>query len=216
MSQKSCALDPLPASCIEMCLDEIVLTVTEVVNDSLAKGVVPSAFKHAIVKPLLKKANLDPENLKNYRPVSNLPFFSKVLERVVLHQLLEHLAANGLLEPFQSAYRKGHSTETALLHVVNDLLQAADIGHVSILSLLDFSAAFDTIDHSIMCTKLEDFGCVGLVGKWFESYLTGRTQCVVIDDKCSKTTKLDYGVPQGSVLGPVLFTIYTSTLGSIV
>ena len=134
----------------------------------------------------------------------------------MLEQLLAHLSANGLLEPFQSAYRKGHSTETALLRVVNDLLQAADKGRVSILTLLDLSAAFDTIDHSTMFRRLELFGCTGLALDWFKSYLTGRTQCVSIGKKCSKVTNLDYGVPQGSVLGPVLFTIYTSTLSTVV
>ena len=97
---------------------------------------------------------LDPNCLRNYRPISNLPFLLKVLERIVLKQFLQHLEFHSLLEPFQSAYRKCHSTETALLRVVNDLLQASDTGHVSILSLIDLSAAFDTIDHGILINRL--------------------------------------------------------------
>ena len=126
------------------------------------------------MRPLLKKPGLDPENLKNYRPVSNLPFLSKVLEKVVLQQLLDHLESNNLLEPFQSAYRKGHCTETALLRVVNDLLEAADKGHVAILSLLDLSAAFDTLEHSIMNRRLRECGCGGTVLSWLNSYLKDR------------------------------------------
>ena len=160
----SCDLDPILTPILHDCLDEITPIVTDIVNKSLSCGVVPQCFKHALVKPLLKKANLDPNCLSNYRPVSNLPFLSKVLERIVLRQFLQHLESHSLLEPFQSAYRKCHSTETALLHVVNDLLQASDSGHVSILSLLDLSAAFDTIDHDILIKRLHiTFGCSGTV-----------------------------------------------------
>ena len=162
------------------------------------------------MKPLLKKSNLDPELLKNYRQVSNLPFLSKVLEHVVLTQLMTHLETHNLLEPFQSAYRKCHSTETALLRVVNDLLQASDDGYVSILSLLDLSAAFDTIDHVILSQRLSStFGCTGTALGWFQSYLSNRTQSVFVNDIQSAPSNLKYGVPQGSVLGPILFTMYT-------
>ena len=217
MPKKSCALDPIPASLLLECLDEIVPTVTSVMNASLSSGTVPLSFKHALVNPLLKKPNLDPEVLKNYRPVSNLPFLSKVLERIVLSQLMSHLEEHRLLEPFQSAYKKGHSTETALLRVVNDLLGAADRGRVSILSLLDLSAAFDTIDHEILCQRLQDvFGCSGTALAWFSSYLTDRTQSVVVNNIRSTPSPLRYGVPQGSVLGPVLFTMYTQPLSSLI
>ena len=132
-------------------------------------------FKHALVKPLVKKVSLDPNCLKHYRPVSNLLFLSKALERIVLKQFLQHLQSHSLLEPFQSAYRKCHSTETALLRVVNDLLQASDSGRVSILSLLDLSAAFDTTDLNNLITRLRStFGCSGTVLNWFISYLSNR------------------------------------------
>ena len=167
MPQKSCDLDPIPTSVLYDCLDEIIPIVTSIIK-SLSSGIVPHCFKHALVKPLLKKANLDPNCWKNYWPVSNLPFLSKVLERFVLKQFLQHLQSHRLLEPFQSAYRKCHSTETALLHIVNDLLQASDRGCVSFLSLLDLSAAFDTIDHNILITRLlSTFGCSGMVLECF-------------------------------------------------
>ena len=137
----------------------------------LSSGVVPQCFKHALVKPLLKKDSFDPICLKHYRLVSNLPFLSKVLERIVLKQFfffffffLQHSQSNSLLETLQFAYRKCHSTETALLRVVNDLLQASDSDCVFILSLLDLSAAFDTTDHNIPITRLRStFGCSGTV-----------------------------------------------------
>ena len=164
-----------------------------------------------------RETKLNHELLKNYSPVSDLPFFSKVLERVVLTQLMTQLETHNLLEPFQSAYRKCHSTETALLRVVNDLFQASDDVHVSILSLLDLSAAFGTIDHVILNQRLSStFGCTGTVLGWFESHLSYRTQSALVNDVQSTPSTLTYGVPQGSVLGPSLFTMYTQPLGSVI
>ena len=133
MPQKSCGLDPIPTSVLYDCLDEIIPIVTSITNTSLSSDIVPQRFKHALVKPLMKKASLDPNCLKHYQPVSNLPFLSKVLKSIVLKQFLQHLQSHSLLEPFQSAYRKCHSTETASLSVVNDLLEASYSGWVSIL-----------------------------------------------------------------------------------
>lgn len=140
-----------------------------------------------------------------------------MLEKIVLQQLKDHLSGNDLIESFQSAYKSKHSTETALLRIINDLLNATDDGMVSILALLDLSAAFDTIDHSILVRRLaETFGLSGTVLDWFKSYLDERTQFVVIDGIESKKIPLQYGVPQGSVLGPVLYTMYTQPLGDVI
>ena len=216
MPKKSCDLDPIPVPILHDCLEEITPIVVDIINKSLSSGVVPSCFKHALVRPLLKKANLDPNCLRNYRPISSLPFLSKVPERIVLKQFLQHLESHSLVEPFQSAYRKCHSTETALLRVVNDLLQASDTGHVSILSLIDLSAAFDTIDHSILINRLHTtFGCSGKVLDWFTSYLTCRTQSVFVGHE-STPSALKCGVPQGSVLGPLLFTLYMQSLSNVI
>ena len=217
MSFKTCELDPLPASLYSDCLPQLLPFITDIINFSLSSGFVPDCFKNSLVRPLLKKHNLDPEVLKNYRPVSNLSFLSKLLEKIVLLQLNFHLTSNNLLHPFQSAYRQHHSTETTLLHIFNDLLLATDSGQISLLTLLDLSAAFDTIDHSILLQRLNHtFGIVGSALDWFTSYLSNRFQAVLINGIRSDPVRLTCGVPQGSVLGPVLFTLYTSPLANVI
>ena len=139
-----------------------------------------------------------------------------MLEKVVLIQLKTHLESNDLLESYQSAYRKFHSTENALLHVLDKLLVGADEKDLSLLSMLDLSAAFGTIDHQILLQRLKyTFGIDGVVLKWFTSYLENRNQYVLIDQLKSDLSSLTFGVPQGSVLGPVLFTMYTQPLSDI-
>ena len=214
---KSCSLDPIPTSFTKQYLEELVPLITQIVNASLLTGTVPSQLKQAVVTPLLKKSGLDPNTLKNFRPVSNLPFISKILEKAVLSQLQTHLVANNLNEVEQSAYRKNHSTETALLHVLEGLLVRADEKLVSVLALLDLSAAFDTIDHDILLTRLnKTFGISGCALQWFASYLYGRMQAISIDGCLSDNVALKYGVPQGSVLGPILFTLYIQPLSDMI
>ena len=153
---KSCELDPIPTWLLKSCLHELLPILTKIVNTSIETAHVPAAFKSAHVKPLLKKPDLDQNILKNYRPVSNLPFVSKILEKVVSSRMEDHLASNNLHEEHQSAYRKFHSTETALLKIQNDILQSLDQNNVTILVMLDLSAAFDIIDHNTLLQLLED------------------------------------------------------------
>ena len=203
---KSCSLDPIPTSILKLCLDELTPVLTLIVNTSLEFAEYSPELKRAFILPLLKKTILDCEILKNFRPVSNLSFLSKLIERIVCVQLVDHLKINHLC-----------STETALLCVQNDLLQAVDTHGGAILVLLDLSAAFDTIDHHCLLHILESsFGIQGNVLAWFQSYLTGRTQTVHIKKCTSEPHELKYGVPQGSVLGPILFTIYTTPLGKLI
>ena len=151
--------------------------------------------------------------LSNYRSVSNLTFLLKLAEKVVNVRLREHLAIHHLVPPFQSAYMPHHSIETALLRVFNDLLLTIDKGQGDLLVLLYLSAAFDTVDHDILIRRPENrFGLTGTALDWVRSYLSGRTQSVRVDSAISSPRSLAYGVPQGSVLGPVLFTLYTSPI----
>ena len=205
------ALNPIPTQILKKHVSSLVPVITKLVNLSMETGCVPSLFKKALVTPLLKKITLNPEVMKNYRPVSNLPFVSKVLERVVLRRLLNHLDVTDQHEPHQSAYRPPHSTETALVRVCNDILLSLDQRKAVSLVLLDLSAAFDTIDHKMLLDRLSNIGVQGMAHKWFQSYLHNRHQSVIIKGVKSKR----YGVPQGSVLGPFLFTQYTVQIGAI-
>lgn len=182
-------------------------------NKSLASGCFPQDFKNAVVIPRLKKDSLDTSQMKNYRPVSNLSFISKLLERVVQLRLQEFLDSNNLMPGTQSGYRQYHSTETAVTKVYNDLLLAADDGEVSALCLLDLTAAFDTVDHDLLMLRLErQFGLRGVVLQWFRSYLTGRTFQVIYAGSKSSVVIICCSVPQGSVLGPRMFILYTADL----
>ena len=215
-SKASCALDPIPANLLCDLLPVLAPVITHLVNAALLSDTFPSQLKSAIVMPLLKKLGSDVEVLKNYRPVSNLSFISKVIERVVASRILDHMRENNFQDPMQSAYRSGHSIETALLRVHSDIVSAIDKERGVFLILLDLSAPFDTVDHTILLSFLKDYiGIDGPALKLFETYLTNRTQCVFIKGVLSELSELAYGVPQGSVLGPIAFCIYTIPLGAI-
>ena len=211
----TCQLDPLPTSLVKACLPSISPMITNIINSSLTTGTVPPTLKLAAITPILKKPGADPAVLNNYRPISNLPFISKTLERVVAAQLQSHLDTNNLHEPFQSGFRPKHSTETALIKITNDLLRAADSGLLTILILLDLSAAFDTISHPLLLDRLAGIGITGAALSWFTSYLTDRQQFVQLRNHKSGCSGVSLGVPQGSVLGPLLFTIYLLPLGTL-
>ncbi len=151
---RSSTIDPIPVDLFILSIPTLLPVLTQIINLSLQTGIFPTKLKHAQLSPILKKFNLDPDTLNNYRPISNLPYISKLVERVVAKQLTTYLAANSLFEPLQSAYQSNHSTETALLHVLNDLLVALDSCSEVFVRLLDCSAAFDLVDHSILLHSL--------------------------------------------------------------
>ena len=180
---KSCLLDPWPTFLVKDCIDILLPSITKLVNLSLVEGVFPSDFKHAVVTPLIKKSSLAKNELKNYRPVSGLCFISKLVERVVAVQMRDHLEEHKLGNDFQSAYKQGHSTETALLKIKTDIHNALSCGKSTCLVLLDLSAAFDTIDHDGLLENLSSwYGVSGTVLNWFSSYITDRYQCIKIEN----------------------------------
>ena len=216
-NNKYCALDPLPTAIVKQCSDLLSTYISIMFNRSLTEGYLPPCQKIANVSPRLKKHGSDESDCKNYRPVSNLSFISKLLEQIIAKQLNEFLTANNLLPVHQSAYRRHHSTETGLLKVFSDVCKAIDEGNVCLLGLLDLSAAFDTVDHEILIKRLKTtFGIDGLALQWLNSYLSDRMQTVRVSGKCSAMSKVPHGIPQGSVLGPLLFILYSSPVADII
>ena len=174
-------------------------------------------FKFARVTPILKKHDLPPLDPSSYRPISILSSISKLFEKLVLSRLAPHLALSPNLDPRQSAYTKGLSTETSVLGFINDLHSIVARGSAAALISLDLSAAFDVIDHEILLCRLEsDFGLCDLVLSWFRSYLDGRSQMICVGSSESSIAECPFGVPQGSVLGPLLFSLYTSPVSSVI
>ena len=215
-SSSTCSLDPIPTCLLKQCLPELVPVITQILNSSLAQGKVPSLFKDALVTPLLKTGKSDHEVMDNFRPISQLQFLSKVLERVVANRVRLHLAENDLLDTYQSAYRYAHSTETALIRVHHDIMEALDSGSQVALVLLDLTAAFDMVDHQLLLRRLQyTYGLSGTVLNWFASYLDGRTQCVKLGSSSSSRISMEHGVPQGSVLGPLLYSLFFAPVGNI-
>ena len=216
LSSSTSELDPIPTELIKKCKTSFIGPLTQIVNVSLKSGTVPEQLKEAVIKPLLKKPSLDKNVLKNFRPVSNIAFLSKLVEKVVAKRINHHIDAHRLAEPFQSAYRKYHSTESALLRVHSDIVSALQNKKLCALVLLDLSSAFDTINHAkLLCRLSTRYGITGLALQWLESYLSCRSQKVSMDGFYSKAEPLLTGVPQGSVLGPLLFTLYMAPVGDI-
>ena len=195
-------LIPFQHPLVKSSLPILAPILAKIVNGSLSTGHVPSPWKRAIILPKLKKTNLDPI-FSNYRPLSNLSFISKLAERAASIQIVDHLTLHHLFSVMQSAYRKHHSTETALLKVMNDNLLSMNRQPVSLLVLLDLSSAFDTVDHTILPNRLQaHFGICDSSLSMFESYLFCRTQFVLIKGYNSSNLPIQYGIPQGFCLGP--------------
>ena len=214
---KSCAFDPIPTFLLKEVIDVLLPYLTSMVNASLREVRLPRSQKHAVVTPLLKKAGLNADELKNYRPVSNLTFTSKLAERAVLARVVgTWKCIDGLMPRFQSAYRRFHSTETAVLKVLSDIFAAADCQQLT-LGLLDLSAAFDWVDHDILLRRLKNkYSVSGTALGWIASYLSDRTQQVYYEGRLSAVSQLLFGVTQGSVLGPLLFLLYVAGVFDVI
>ena len=216
-TSKSSPADPIPTWLVKRHLSSVLPTLTEIVNASLTSGSFPSSLSTAIISPVLKKPSLDRNDVKNYRPVSNIRYVGKLIETAVSKQLTSYIESNGFSDPMQSAYRSSHSTETALLSIQDFICTALDHQKAVFFISLDLSSAFDTIDQDILLQRFQQsFGIAGSALNWFKSYLKQRKYCVRIDDLNSDVEELTYGIPQGSVIGPQCFTLYIRPLKDII
>ena len=206
-----------PNSLVKDCIDIVITMLSSAVNLSILEGSFTYHFKSALVSPLLTRPTLNKDSMTNHWPVSNLNFLSKELEKVVVNQLNSHINSSNTSNQYQSACRKFHSTETALLKIHNDIIASMDAGKVTALTLVNLSAAFDTIYHTFLSRSLDDwFGVTGKAPNWFQSYLTARDQMIKLADCLPSKSDLTFGGPQGSVLGPLPFTFYNTPLSSMI
>ena len=213
-SNKSPGPDKVNMRVIKDVLPVILGPLTDIINTSLTTSTFPDYWKEAEVIPLLKEG--DHEHASNNRPLSLLKVASKICEKVAFNQFSLYLSQNNHLNPHQSGNKKHHSTESLNILVCDSLLNAMDNKKISALILLDLSKAFDSISHDILLRKLKCVGASEKSVKWFQSYLSGRTQRVRIGSSVSKALPITHGIPQGAILSPLLFSLYTNDLPSMV
>lgn len=216
LSNKQSKLDVIPTWLLKKLATPFLPFITHIINASFSSQTFPPTLKDSIIFPTIKKPKLDKEVLKNYRPVSNIAFLSKILEKIVCSQIEKYITDNNLDEIYQSGYKKGHSVETALTKILNDIYVSKEKKRFTALCLIDLSAAFDTIDHDILFKILENkLKIIGPALNWLKSFMTGRKQSVCINDSISSKLKINYGVPQGTLLGPKIFSMYMLPLYEI-
>ena len=187
--------------------------IADIINRSFLEGVFPSKLKNAKVVPVHKGGSR--VDIENYRPISLLSAFSKIFEKVMYARMYDFLSHNSILNENQFGFRRGRSCEQALLTAQNEILKSLSNKQISLLLLIDFSKAFDMVDHEILLNKLNNYGIRGIANDWFKSYLSDRTQYVTINGRKSSNRDMLYGVPQGSILGPLLFIIYINDFPNV-
>ena len=209
-SSSSCGLDNIDAKILKLGKHQLLPAITHIINLSISTQTYPMKWKMAKVIPLHKKKNeICPEN---YRPVSLLSTVSKICEKAIFIQLVKYFEGNNLIHPSHHGFRADHNTTTALIEMVDRWLEAFDRGKVSAVVALDMSAAFDLVDKNIFLRKLQAYNADITIINWINSYLSDRRQQVYIDGVLSNELPVNIGVPQGSILGPLIYVIYTSDL----
>jgi Reverse transcriptase (RNA-dependent DNA polymerase) len=207
LQPKTSPLEVVPVSVLKHCKAQLAVAIVHLANLSFSTGQFPVTLKIGWVTPRLEKAGLDTADFKNFRPITNLSTTSKIIERLALNRMRRCITESPNYGKLQSAYRQGHSTETARGKIMDDIIKTVDGGWVVALASLDISAAFDAVDHDVLVRRLEDeFGITGTCSRWIQSYLTGRTTVVQVGQSSSAAAAVQLGVPRGSVLGPILYT----------
>ncbi|CAG4937950.1 unnamed protein product [Colias eurytheme] len=211
LKSQAAGIDDISLDMLKLTLPATLSNITYIINLSFATGTFPSLWRNALVRPLPKIDN--PQDLKDLRPISILPCLSKVLEKIVHKQLMDYIEKENILPDRQSGFRKRKGTTTAVTDVMDDILCAQDEGKGTVLVLLDYSRAFDTINISLLLSKLTYYGLSPSTINWFNSYLSNRTQRVSVamedgSNRLSDCKTVTKGVPQGSILGPLLFILY--------